>query len=202
MRFLALLAFVVIVSLPGSAIAGNPWQLHCPATPTEQSTPAALGPAARGFFVWVRPTARSLRAGPIYLVALSSRGAISRDGDAVDSAGYYLHRAIIAISPKQLGTVTLTGGRLGATGARTVLGFATNGATRCTVRPPDVSCGSTRPLRFATTLRIAPQRGWRIVRTELRVGRTGCFRLVAEGRGLRVVVPFAVPGPDWGAPGW
>src|SRR5581483_10847908 len=75
-----------------SASAGNPWNLRCASMPAEQRAPAPVRAAALAFFPWVRPAARALRAGPVYLVALSSRTAISRDGDSTDSAGYYLHR--------------------------------------------------------------------------------------------------------------
>jgi hypothetical protein len=157
--------------------------------------------AALRFFPWVRPAAKGLRSGSVYLVALSSRTAISRDGDDLDGAGFYLHRALIAVAPAYGGALTITGRRVGHAGPRASLGFSTNGATTCTVNPPVVSCGS-RPLRFTTALRIASRRGWRIVRTELRIGRTGCFRINVSGRGLRETIPLAVPGPDYGTPGW
>ena len=188
----ALLATLLIFGVPGTATAGNPWQLRCASMPAEQPTPAPLRPTVLAFFPWVHPADRSLRAGPVYLIALSSHSAISRDGDDTDGAGYYLHRALIAISPNQPGTVTLTGRRLGPAGPRTILDFSTNGATSCTVHPPDVSCG-TRPLRFATSLQITPQPGWRIVATELRIGRTGCFQLTASGPHLHQTIPIAVP---------
>lgn len=169
--------------------------------PAEQPLPPPLRTVASRFFPWVRPTAMGLRAGPVYLVALSSRTSISRDGDELDSAGYYLHRALVAITPQYRSAVTVTGRRLGHPDRRTSLGFATDGATSCTVRSPVVSCG-TRPLHFASRLQIAPRRGWRIVRTELRIGRTGCFRIDVSGRGVDQSLPLAVPGPDYGTSGW
>jgi hypothetical protein len=193
-----------IVLLPASdpgATSASPWRLRCPAMPVERPLPAPLRTTALRFFPWVRPAAAGLNAGPLYLVALSSRSAISRDGDERDGAGFYLHRALIAVAPWYRGRVTVTGRRLGARAGRTALRFSTDGATRCTVRRPVVSC-RWRPLRFAAALRIAVHRGWRIVRTELRIGRTGCFRLTATGRGLRATIPLAVPGPDYGTPGW
>lgn len=197
-----MLAFValLVAGVPGGAAAGNPWQLRCPSMPSEQPVPAALRQAVRAFFPWV-PAPKGLRAGSVYLIALSSRTAISRDGDDTDGAGYYLHRALIAVAPSRSGTVIVRGHRLGRAGRRTVLGFSTNGATRCTVHPPIVSCG-WRALRFAPALRIAPRIGWRIVATELRIGRTGCFQLTATGPGLRERIPLAVPGPDYGTSGW
>jgi hypothetical protein len=147
------------------------------------------------------PAEKGLRSGPIYLVALSTKTAISRDGDDTDDAGYYLHRTLIAVAPSYAAAVTVSGRRLGPAGRRTTLGFSTNGATSCTVSPPDVSCGS-RPLRFAAALRIVRRLGWRIVRTELRIGRTGCFRITATGPGLHETIPLAVPGPDYGTAGW
>src|SRR5262249_10863807 len=82
----------------GSASAGGaPWGPRCASMPAEQTAPAPLRSAAVRFFPWIRPAARALRTGPVYLVALSSRTAISRDGDSTDSAGYYLHRALVAV---------------------------------------------------------------------------------------------------------
>jgi hypothetical protein len=193
---------VSLFLLGGSgASAGNPWQLRCPSMPAEQPLPGAVRTAALRLFPWVRPAAKGLRSGPVYLVALSSKTAISRDGDETDGAGYYLHRALVAIAPSYSAGVTITGRRLGHQARRTTLGFSTDGTTSCTVNPPVVSCGS-RPLRFAAVLRIASRIGWRIVPTELRIGRTGCFRITATGHGLRETIPLAVPGPDYGTPGW
>lgn len=169
--------------------------------PTEQQAPAPLRSAALRFFPWVRPAAKALESSPIYLVALSSKTAISRDGDATDGSGYYLHRALIAVAPSYRDPVVLTGRRLGKTTRRATLGFSISGATACTVNPPDVSCGS-RPLRFATVLTINARPGWRVVQTELRIGRTGCFAITASGRDLHAVIPLSVPGPDYGTPGW
>ena len=169
--------------------------------PVERQAPAQLRNAALRFFPWVRPAAKALESGPVYLVALSSKTAISRDGDQTDGSGYYLHRALIAVGPGYRAPLSLTGHRLGKTTRRAKLGFSTNGATACTVNPPDVACGS-RPLRFATTLTIRPSPGWRIVQTELRIGRTGCFAITASGPQLHAVLPLSVPGPDYGTPGW
>lgn len=186
----------------GPAVAArNPWDLRCASMLVEQVAPAPVRRAALRFFPWVRPAAKALRAGPVYLVALSSRTAISRDGDELDGSGYYLHRALIAVAPSYGGRVEVTGGRLGRGGRRTALAFSTDGATHCSVRAQDVSCRS-RPLRFARALVVRPQAGWRIVQTELRIGRTGCFAVTVAGPGLREVVPLAVPGPDYGTPGW
>jgi hypothetical protein len=180
----------------------GPWQLVCASTPAERPTPTPLRRTALAFFPWIRPAALSLRTGPVYLIALSTKTAISRDGDSLDSSGYYLHRALIAIGPTQTGEVTVTGHRLGPPDSRTTIGFSTNGATSCSVsRRLGVVC-AYRPLQFATTLRIAPHAGWRIVATELRIGRTGCFRLTARGPGLDRTIPLAVPGPDYGTVGW
>ncbi|HKI92373.1 MAG TPA: hypothetical protein VJ986_08720 [Gaiellaceae bacterium] len=196
----ALLAAALLLG-GSTATAGNPWNLRCPSMPAERPAPAPLQRAALRFFPWVRPAAKALRSGPVYLVALSSRAAISRDGDSTDSSGYYLHRVLIAVAPGYRARLSLTGRRLGTSTHRAALGFSTDGATACTVDPPDVSCGS-RPLRFAGALTIEPRSGWRIVQTELRIGRTGCFALTASGRGLHAVIPLAVPGPDYGTTGW
>jgi hypothetical protein len=168
--------------------------------PDEQPAPTTVAVAARRFFPWV-PTTRALHGGPVYLVALSVHTSISRDGDYRDNDAYYLHRALIAVAPSYLGAVTITGARLGRRGARTALGFSTNGANHCTVRSPVVSCGN-RALRYGSHLEIARHPGWRIVETQLRIGRTGCFRLAATGTRLRAEIPLSVPGPDWGSPGW
>ena len=184
-----------------TAAAGNPWNLHCASMPAERQAPAPLRNAALRFFPWVRPAAKALESGPVYLVALSNKTAISRDGDATDSYGYYLHRALIAVAPTYRAPLTLTGHRLGKTTRRARLGFSTSGANACTVNPPDIACGS-RPLRFASALTIRPRPGWRIIQTELQVGRTGCFAITASGPQLHEVLPFSVPGPDYGTSGW
>jgi hypothetical protein len=137
----------------------------------------------------------------VYLVALSSRTRISRDGDRRDSHTYYSHRALVAVAPSYRGAVTIAGRRLGHSAPRIALGFSTNGANRCTLANPVVNCGD-RTLRYAPHLEIAPHYGWRIVETELRIGRTGCFRITATGTGLTAWIPFSVPGPDWGTTGW
>ena len=49
---------------------------------------------------------------------------------------------------------------------------------------------------------ISPRTGWRIVETELRIGRTGCFAISASGNQLHGVIPLSVPGPDYGTTGW
>jgi hypothetical protein len=115
-------------------------------------------------------------------LALSNRSQISRDGDDFDGAGNDLHRALVAVAPSYSKRITLTGRRLGRPGPDTALAFSTNGATHCTVRGLDVNC---RPRLFheAWALHVIP--------------RTGRFRVVASGPGLRAVIPLAVPGPDW-----
>jgi hypothetical protein len=193
-------AAVLLVLWCSSAAAASPGD-HCASMPAEQKAPEPLRSAALRFFPWVRPAASSLQSGPVYLVALSSKSAISRDGDPLDSSSYYLHRALIAVAPSYRARVVVTGRRLGSSAPRAALGFSTSGATSCTVNPPDVSCGS-RPLRFAFALTIATRPGWRIVRTELRIGRTGCFAITAFGNHLHAVIPLSVPGPDYGTPGW
>jgi hypothetical protein len=203
MRFLAAVAlFASLLLIGGSAaVGGNHWNLHCASMPSERPAPAALQTAALRFFPWVRPAAEALHSGPVYLIALSVRTAISRDGDSTDSSAYYLHRALIAVAPSYRARLKLSGHRLGQSTRRARLGFSTNGATACTVNPPDVSCGS-RPLRFAPALTINPRSGWRIVQTDLRIGRTGCFAITASGRDLHAVIPLSVSGPDYGTAGW
>jgi hypothetical protein len=195
------LTALLLLRVP-AANAANPWQLTCALTPAEQALPVPVRAAASRFFPWVWPVTKGLRAGPIYLVALSSRSAISRDGDGTDGSGYYLHRALIAIAPSYPASLTISGRRLGHSRRRTTLGFSVDGATNCTTTAqPDVRCGS-RPLRFATTLKLQSHTGWRIIPTELRIGRTGCFRITATGPRLHETIPLAVPGPDFGTAGW
>jgi hypothetical protein len=189
-----------LLSLTGSAIASNPWNLHCAAMPVEQPAPQAVRSAARRFFPWV-PVAKALHDGPVYLLALSVRTEISRDGDYTDGEGYYQHRALVAIALSYTGHVTISGSRLGPRGSRTTLGFSTTGANHCTVKNPVVTCAN-RSLNYAPRLQIPHRPGWRIIETELRIGRTGCFRLTATGSTLNARIPLAVPGPDWGTPGW
>ena len=197
--FVVLAAAIVI---PASGSAQNPWNLRCQSMPTEQRAPTAVRPRARAFFPWAgRGAEDALQSGRVFVLALSTKSAISRDGDDTDSAGYYLHRALIAISPAYAGEVVVQGHRLGRPGRRTVMGFSTNGATHCSVSGADVSC-APRALRFAPSLRVPSRAGWRIVETELRIGRTGCFGIVATGPRLHAAIPLAVPGPDWGTPGW
>jgi hypothetical protein len=137
-------------------------------------------------------------AGPVYLLALTYRWRVSRDGDDSGGAGNDLHRALVAVAPSYAKPVSLSGSRVGRRGPHTTLAFSTNGATHCTVSGLDVSC---RPRLFheAPTLRVPPGRRWRIVKTMLVIPRTGSFRIVASGPGLRAVVSLVVPGPDWRA---
>ena len=199
-RALAALAAAMLVLCWPSIAAASPGD-HCASMPAEQTAPEPLRSAALRFFPWIRPAASSLHSGPFYLVALSSRTAISRDGDPLDSSSFYLHRALIAVAPSYQGQVVVSGRRLGTSALRARLGFSTTGATACTVSSVDVFC-KTRPLRFASALTIPTRSGWRIVQTELRIGRTGCFALTASGRNLHAVIPLAVPGPDYGTAGW
>jgi hypothetical protein len=172
-------------------------QLRYRSMPQEQRVPPAVRPAAHAFFPWDRRGGENaLRAGPVYLLALSYRSQISRDGDDSDGAGNDLHRALVAVAPAYPKPITLTGRRLGRPGPHTTLGFSTNGATHCTVDGLNVSCRS-RLFHETRALRIPPGRRWRIVRTMLVIPRTGRFRIVVNGPGLRAVVPLAVPGPDW-----
>src|SRR5256885_12066213 len=86
-----------LLAMPSAASASNPWQLRCAAMPVERASPFPLDRAARRFFPWVPSAGKGLHAGPVYLVALSTRSAISRDGDYRDGDGYYLHRALLAV---------------------------------------------------------------------------------------------------------
>jgi hypothetical protein len=202
-RFRLLVGLLLLATLTGAggANGGSPWRLRCPSMPEEQTAPAPLRAVALRFFPWIRPAARTLGAGPVYLVALSSQTAIARDGDELDSAGFYLHRALIAVAPNYGAAVVIRGSRIGTPGPRTTLEFSRSGASACTVKSPDVIC-SPRQLAFTPALRVGPMAGWLITQTEIRIGRTGCFQLTATGPHLHAVVPLAVPGPDYGTSGW
>lgn len=185
--------FVPVALLSACASGHKPYV----AMPREQRVPPAVRPAAHAFFPWDRRGGENaLRAGPVYLLALSYRSSISRDGDDSDGAGNDLHRTLVAVAPSYPKPITLTGRRVGRPGPHTTLAFSTNGATRCTVSGVDVSC---RPRLFdeAPALRVPGGRRWRLVTTMLVLPRTGRFRIVATGPGLRAVIQLAVPGPDW-----
>jgi hypothetical protein len=178
---LALLgAFVALLGAGGASAARV--ELRCASMPLEQALPAPLARAAAAFSPWVG-RATGLAGGPVYLVAGSYRTAVSRDGDPTDSSGAYLHRALIAVAPSYTGRVVVSGG---------ALRFSTDGASRCTVKGNEVSC-TTPTLSFARTLALPAGGGWRIVRTELRLPATGCYRVTAVGGGLRETIPLAVP---------
>src|SRR5581483_1900480 len=100
MRSLLALVLLLLAACPAAA-ARSPWDLRCPSMPAEQPSPRPLARVERGFFPWLRPAPRALRAGPVSLVALSSRTAISRDGDERDGENRYLHRALLAVAPGQ-----------------------------------------------------------------------------------------------------
>ena len=93
--------------------------------------------AGRAGSTWIRPAAKTLQAGPVYLVALSS-DAIARDGDALDSAGFCLHRVVIAVAPDYHGAVAIHGHRLGTPGPR-----AQDSSSPATVLAPALS---SRPM--------------------------------------------------------
>jgi len=189
-----------LVAAAGSALAAAMPAAAC-ARAHEQALPATLARAAHVFTPWGSGAQQGLRAGPVYLVAGSYRGAISRDGDTTDGDGFDLHRALIAVAPGFGGSVTVSGARLGGAGPRRVLEFSTDGATRCTVKGNDVTCGF-RIFAFSRRLVIPAARRWRMVSTMLRIGRNGCFRVTATGTSLRAAIEFSVPGPDWTRTGW
>lgn len=183
-----------------TAAGGNPWSLHCPQMPVEIPVPTALRAQVRRSFPWVPLNdAGATRAGPVWLFALSSRTSISRDGDRTDGYGRYLHRSLVAVGPHYTGSVTIRGHRLGRQGPRTPLRF-TRGTTRCHIFGP--TWCARRPLFERPSLMIPAGEGWRVVRTEIVIGRTGCFTLRATGSRLSRSLPLAVPGPDWGTSGW
>ena len=191
---------IVLVAL-AAVVGSNPWNLRCASMPLEAPVPQSVQQEVRAFFPWVPiRSASAIRSGPIWLFALSNRTAISRDGDSTDSSGRYLHRALVAVSPSYPRQITIRGRRLGASGPRTRLAF-TAGASTCGVSTSRVSCSSAL-LRETPTVTVPAGHGWRLVRTEIAIGRTGCFTLNATGSGLRTSLPLAVPGPDWGTSGW
>lgn len=199
----AILWFMMVLLAVAAVLSGsgNPWRVRCPSMPLEAPVPQRVQQEVRGFFPWVPiKDAGAIRSGPVWLFALSNRTTIARDGDSTDPGGRYLHRALVAASPAYPRQITIRGRRLGAAGPRTRLAFTT-GASTCGVSTSDVSCRSTL-LPETPTLTIPAGHRWRIVRTEIAIGRTGCFTLTATGAGLHTALPLAVPGPDWGTAGW
>src|SRR5438067_6167139 len=96
-RLAGLAAALLVALAPAGAAARSPWQLRCPSMPQEQRVPPAVRAAARAFSPWAGRSAEdAIRAGPVYLLALSYRTAISRDGDDFDGAGNGVHRALVA----------------------------------------------------------------------------------------------------------
>jgi hypothetical protein len=182
-RAVALGVALALVAADGAGARER--RAECTRTPLEQSVPPPLARAARAFSPWWGTRVTGLRAGPVYVVAGSYRTAISRDGDTTDSNGRDLHRALVAVSPSYTGAITISGRRLG---------FSTNGAIACSVRRRDVTCDTGRSslLRFVRELRLPAGTGWRIVRTELRISGTGCFRIAISGRGLSGSIPLSV----------
>lgn len=181
-------------------LLGNPWNLRCPQMPAEAPVPVALQGQVHRSFPWVPlEDAGAIRIGPVWVFALSSHTKISRDGDRSDPAGRYLHRSLVAVGPTYPGQVTIRGGRLGTPGPRTQLRF-TRGTTRCQMFGP--TWCARRPPNEKATVTVPAGKGWRLARTEVAIGRSGCFRLRATGVGLSTSLPLAVPGPDWGTPGW
>lgn len=191
---MALLALLMV-------LGGNPWNLRCLSMPKEAPAPSAVRAEVRASFPWVPlQDAGAIRVGPVWLFALSSDTSISRDGDGTDGQGRYLHRALVAVSPSYRGSLTIRGSRLGKPAVRAQLAF-TRGTSRCRITDRPTWCASA-PLNETPTLRIRAGGGWRLVRTEIAIGRTGCFNLRATGADLTAFLPLAVPGPDWGTPGW
>src|SRR5437899_1245700 len=124
---------VAVALLLTTAVACKPSQLRYRSMPQEQRVPLAVRPAAHAFFPWARRGGENaLRAGPVYLLALTYRSQVSRDGDDSDGAGNDLHRALVAVAPSYPKRITLTGRRLDRPGPHTTLAFSTNGATHCT----------------------------------------------------------------------
>lgn len=175
------------------ALTASPWNLHCPRMPVESAVPAALRAQVHSSFPWVPlKDAGAIHAGPVWVFALSSRTEISRDGDGFDLQGRYLHRSLVAVGPDHAGRVVVRGRRLRSRGPRTQLRF-TRGTTTCRIFAP--TWCARRPPNEVTSLSIPAGRGWRVVRTEVAIGATGCFALRASGDGLNASLPLAVPGP-------
>lgn len=176
MRFAAVTASALLLLVGGSTAAGgNPWNLRCPQMPAEAPVPAALHVQVHRAFLWVpAKEAGAIHVGPIWLFALSSHTNIARDGDRMDPSGRYLHRSLVAIGPTYPGQVTIRGHRVGRAGRRMQLRF-TRGTTRCHVFGP--TWCARWPLKETTTLTLHAGKGWRVVRTEMAIGRTGCYEL-------------------------
>jgi hypothetical protein len=205
-RLLAVAIAVAALAGAGVGIAAGfgafsgSWNTRCREMPAEAPVPAALRAQVHRSFPWVPlKDAGAIHVGPVWLFALSSHTKISRDGDGSDAQRRYLHRTLVAVGPNYTRRVTISGSRLGTQGPRTKLRF-TQGTKRCTIFGPTWCARS--PLHEAPNLTVAAGTGWRAVRTEIAIGRTGCFALRARGPGLNTSLPLAVPGPDWGTPGW
>jgi hypothetical protein len=119
----------------------------------------------------------------VWLFALSSRTAVSRDGDGLDGHGRSVHRVVVAVGPRYARRVVLRGAALAFT----------RGTSPCLITGRPTWCARV-PLREAPALRIPAGRGWRVVRTALVLGRTGCLHVRATGAALDVTLPLAVPG--------
>jgi len=197
----------VLAALVLAAAGGpppRPWNITCRGVTPEHRVPAPARARARKIFNWYpRGAEQALGRSPVYALLFSSRGRISRDGDRLDSQSYYLHRSLFAIDARYRGRITISGRRIGRPGPRTALAFKTNGTSLCTLHAPVVDCPD-HPGPTARTLVVPRGRAgsWRFVPTEIQVGRTGCFELAVRGRGLDERIRFAVPGPDYGTPGW
>ena len=193
-------SFAALLFVGASPSAGgNPWNLHCASMPAERPAPAPLRAAALRFFPWVRPAAKALhsarsiwshcRPGPRSHATATQPTAPATTCTERWSRSHPASQRSDSHGPQARQEHASRRARL--------LDQRRDGLHR---QPPDVSCGS-RPLRFARALTIGPH-GWRIVQTELRIGRTGCFTVTASGRGLHAVIPLSVPGPDYGTTGW
>ncbi len=162
----------------------------CPVTRASRIA-SAVRADARATWPWAGPSSeQALAADPIYLLMLSSSGAISRDGDDISPNGVGLHRALLAIAPDYRPAVEIQGPHLGFARIkpRYVRQIEIHGNV---VDAPPVRAFLVGGVRGR--LRIGPGRSrWRVVSVAIRLGR-GCQRLSATGRFLERTIVFRVP---------
>jgi hypothetical protein len=191
---------LLAASVVGLAACGRSHVAAGPACPVSKETraPPAVRDVAREFRPWAGEAAQTaLTERPVYLLAASTSGAISRDGDQRLGRGM-VHRAIVAIAPsyrsaveirgmRRVGSATL---RFGVLDPRYVKHIRVNGNI---VSEPKVANFLTTEVR--ETLKIGESRSgrWRIAEIAVLIGPRGCYELWASGPGLERKIVFLVP---------
>jgi hypothetical protein len=186
---------LVAVSLLGLAVGcGNGSGKRTSGCPVSRAVRIAhaVRADARAYWPWAGPSSElALNANPVYLLILSSSGAISRDGDEISRTGVSLHRALIAIAPGYRSAVEISGPHLGF--ARVDARYIEH----IEVRGNEVSAPRVKPflegsVRERLGIRASAGARWRLVEVAIRLGR-GCQRLSATGPRLDRQIVFRVP---------